>query len=63
TYEHEARNLPFLTSFVGRWEPEDAAEPETIPPAGIEIPDPAYADGPLSANGHGEELPDDDDDN
>ena len=62
TYEHEARYLPFLTSFAGRWEPEDAAEPEAIQPAGIEIPDPAYADGLLSANGHGEELPDDDDD-
>ncbi|HEY1408993.1 MAG TPA: DinB family protein [Promineifilum sp.] len=62
TYEHEGRYLPFLTSFAGRWQPEEATELETIPRAGNEIPDPAYADGLLSANGHGEELPDDDDD-
>jgi hypothetical protein len=37
TYEHEARYLPFLTTYAARWEPAEMAEPETIPLDGIDI--------------------------
>lgn len=59
TYEHEARYLPFLTTFADRWQPDEADEP-LIAVAGIEVFDPAYPDSLLSANGDGLEEMDDD---
>lgn len=61
TYEHEARYLPFLTSYATRWEAEQGFDEEDedapIDISGIEI---IHADGLLSTNGDGsEELHDD----
>lgn len=62
TYEHEARYLPFLTSFAGRWEPEEEDSADFVPAAGIDILDPFPTGGLLSGNGKGLEETDDDDD-
>lgn len=62
TYEHEARYLPFLTTFAGRWEPEERDEPETISLAGIDVLSPT-GNGLLPAAGESqEELNDESDD-
>ncbi len=62
THEHEARYLPFLTSYADRWEPDEEEYPEVVSLAGIDILDPNSAGGSLSGNGLGlEELDDDDD--
>ncbi len=62
TFEHEARYLPFLTTYVDRWEPAELDEPQTISLAGIDILAPT-GDGALSANGRSpEEMEDEDDD-
>lgn len=62
TYEHEARYLPFLTSFANRWEPEEEDSVDFVPAEGIDILDPFSAGGLLSGNGKGLEETDDDDD-
>lgn len=61
TYEHEARYLPFLTTFADRWEPEEESEPDVITLADIDLIDTIYADGLLSSNGDGPEETQDDD--
>lgn len=62
TFEHEARYLPFLTTYADRWEPAELDEPQTISLAGIDILAPT-GDGALSANGRSpEEMEDEDDD-
>ncbi len=67
TYEHEARYLPFLTTYADRWEPEEAFdEPDAAPEnvvalAHIGLIEEAYPDGLPSANGNGLEGDDDDD--
>lgn len=63
THEHEARYLPFLTSYADRWEPEQEEDSAGfIPAATIDIPDPFPAVGLLSGSGNGLEETDDDDD-
>jgi hypothetical protein len=65
THEHEARYLPFLTTYADRRAAEEEEAVETIPLAGIDILDAihdgGYADGLLSVNGHGLEETEDDD--
>lgn len=58
TYEHEARYLPFLTTYADRWEAAEMDEPPTIALDGIDILAPA-GDGTLSANGRSPEEMDD----
>jgi hypothetical protein len=66
TYEHEARYLPFLTTFADRWEPEDDFDagasdaPDLIMLGDIGLSDDDQANGLLSANGDGPEEIDDD---
>jgi hypothetical protein len=63
TYEHEARYLPFLTTYAEQWPPAEEDDPGLIAVAGIDIFDPIPTEGLLSANGDGrEEMEDDDDD-
>ncbi len=61
TYKHEARYLPFLTTFADRWEPDEGDNPDVVSLAGIDILDPIREDGRLSTNGDGPEEMDDDD--
>lgn len=64
TYEHEARYLPFLTTFADRWQPEEeeADAPGVISLATIGFAD-ALPSGDLpSGNGFGPEGTEDDDD-
>jgi hypothetical protein len=58
TYEHEARYLPFLTTYAGHWEPGEMEEPETIPLLGIDVLTPG-GNGFLSPNGGSLEESDD----
>lgn len=57
TWEHEARYLPFLTTYAQRWEPEEmpdaeeGAGPDVITLADIGLIDTIYTDGLLSSNG------------
>lgn len=61
TCDHEARYLPFLTGYAGRWEPEEEPDtPDVITLAGISLIDTIHADGLLSANGGGPEEDADD---
>ena len=64
TYEHEARYLPFLTTYADRWEPEEEVDDV---PGGISLATIGFADalhsGDLpSGNGFGLEETEDDDD-
>lgn len=57
TYEHEARYLPFLTTYAGRaaqmdWAEEPNDETETIPLTGIDILSLDIAGSVLPGNGH-----------
>lgn len=66
TFEHEARYLPFLTTYADRWEPEGefddegSGAPDLIMLGDIGLSDDDQANGLLSANGDGpEEIGDD----
>ncbi len=64
TYEHEARYLPFLTTYADRWEPEEEAEdaPGVISLATIGFVDALHSADLPSGNGFGLEEAEDDDD-
>jgi len=64
TYDHEARYLPFLTTFADRWEPEEEEEdaPGVISLATIGFADALHSGDLPSGNGFGPEETEDDDD-
>lgn len=64
TYDHEARYLPFLTTFADRWEPEEEEEdaPGVISLATIGFADALHSGDFPSGNGFGLEETEDDDD-
>ena len=63
TYQHEARYLPFLTTFADRWEPEEEEDtPDVISLATIGFADALHSGDLPSGNGFSLEETEDDDD-